>query len=32
VLFVDEPLPRIASGKFDKRALQERTIDWLQKA
>lgn len=32
VLFVDEPLPRIASGKFDKRALQQRAIDWLQKA
>ena len=30
VLFVDEPLPRIASGKFDKRALQQRAIEWLQ--
>ncbi len=30
ILFVDKPLPRIASGKFDKRALQKRAIDWLQ--
>ena len=30
VLFVDEPLPRIASGKFDKRSLQKRAIAWLQ--
>lgn len=30
VLFVDEPLPRIASGKFDKVTLQKRAIDWLQ--
>jgi len=30
VLFVDEPLPRIASGKFDKRRLQQRAIEWLE--
>jgi long-chain acyl-CoA synthetase len=32
IFFVDEPLPRIASGKFDKRALQQRAIDWLEAA
>lgn len=32
VRFVDEPLPRIASGKFDKRLLQQQTVEWLQKA
>lgn len=30
VLLVDEPLPRIAAGKFDKQLLQKRTIEWLQ--
>ena len=30
ILFVDEALPRIASGKFDKRALQKRAVEWLQ--
>ncbi len=32
VLFVDEALPRIASGKFDKQRLQRRTIEWLQES
>lgn len=32
VLFVDEPLPRIASGKFDKRTLQRRAIEWLEES
>ena len=30
ILFVDEPLPRIAAGKLDKRALKQRAIEWLQ--
>jgi len=30
VLFVTEPLPRIASGKFDKLGLQKRAIQWQQ--
>jgi acyl-CoA synthetase (AMP-forming)/AMP-acid ligase II len=30
IFFVDEPLPRIASGKFDKRALQKRGVDLLE--
>jgi len=30
VRFTGEPLPRIASGKFDKRALQQDTIAWLE--
>ena len=30
VRFVDQPLPRIAAGKFDKRALQSETIEWLK--
>jgi long-chain acyl-CoA synthetase len=29
VLFAEGALPRIASGKFDKRALQQGAIDWL---
>ena len=32
VFFVTEPLPRIATGKFDKRALQKQTLERLQKA
>ena len=32
VLFSDEPLPRIASGKFDKRAMQRSAIEQLQGA
>ena len=29
VRFVDRPLPRIASGKFDKRAVRDETIACL---
>jgi len=32
ILFVDEPLPRIAAGKFDKRQVQQRAIEWLRNA
>ena len=32
VLFVAEPLPRIASGKLDKQCLQQRAIEWLQES
>ncbi len=27
-----KPLPRIASGKFGKRKLQQHAIDWLEAA
>ncbi|MDP6120858.1 MAG: fatty acid--CoA ligase family protein, partial [Rhodospirillales bacterium] len=30
ILFIDDPLPRIASGKFDKRTIRQRGIDWLK--
>ncbi|MFP6583362.1 MAG: class I adenylate-forming enzyme family protein [Candidatus Hydrogenedentota bacterium] len=30
VLFSDDPLPRIASGKFDKVNLQKHAIEWLE--
>jgi len=30
IFFVDEPLPRIASGKFDKRTLQKRGVELLE--
>ncbi len=32
VLFVTEPLPRIASGKFDKLGLQKRAMQWQQQS
>ena len=32
IRFIGEPLPRIASGKFDKVGLQKQTLAWLQQA
>ena len=30
VLFAEDPLPRIASGKFDKVNLKKHAIEWLK--